>query len=120
LGIFDCLTAFPLFDADAAVPYTDIQAHCFIGGLPQALQIGRAHGPQILLPQEEPGQLDHAWPEAVELTGGIGDDEAFLFQEGQEPVRRALVQAQALADVRQAELRMLGIEAKENIDGLLD
>jgi hypothetical protein len=30
------------------------------------------------------------------------------------------VQAQALADVRQAELRMLGIEAKENIDGLLD
>jgi len=30
------------------------------------------------------------------------------------------VQAQALADVRQAELRMLEIEAQQNIDGFLD
>jgi hypothetical protein len=73
-----------------------------------------------MLPQHDPGQLDNAWPEAIELTGGIGGDQAFLFEQGQEPVRCAFVQAQALTDVRQAELWMLGIEAKQNIDSLLD
>jgi hypothetical protein len=30
------------------------------------------------------------------------------------------VQTEPLANVRQAQLQMLGIEAKQNIDGLLD
>jgi hypothetical protein len=120
VGILNILAALALLDAYPFIAHAGVKAGCFIGCLPQLFEIRETHRAEILLSQDDPGQFDDARPQAIQLTRGIGANQAFLFEHREEAMRCAFMQANALADIRQSQLGMGGIEAKQNIDGFLD
>jgi hypothetical protein len=118
-GDLDPMRAFDDLQVDHVRAVQDGQVHGLAAFVRQVLEVRPGPSLQVDVLQHQRGHLDEAQPEVVLPSRLVPVDEAAAFQRRQQPMHGALVDLDALGDLRQREIGLLMREARQDVQGPL-